>query len=75
MIWLTDRLADGWQMAPFHIVSSSPYHPHTVTVRAMLADMADFFTYSVYITKKQTAVRISLTDHSNRSMKRVMQII
>lgn len=59
MIWLTDRLADGWQMAPFHIVSSSPYHPHTMTVRAMLADMADFFTYLVYITKNKLRLELA----------------
>lgn len=39
-----DRLADGWQMPPFHTVSSSLYRPHTVTVTAMLADMVAFFT-------------------------------
>ena len=44
---LADRLVDN----PSSDLSSSPYRANTVCVTAKLEDMADFFTYLIYITK------------------------
>ena len=38
-------MVDGWKIHPCGMVSSSHYVVNSVSVMAMLGDMADFFTY------------------------------
>ena len=42
-------LADGWKIALSVKLSSSPYPIHHQPVTPFLEDMADFFTYKLYI--------------------------
>ena len=42
-------LEDGWKIALSDKLSSSPYPIHHQPVTPFLEDMADFFTYKLYI--------------------------
>ena len=42
-------LADGWKITLSDKLSSSPYPIHHQPVTPFLEDMADFFTYKLYI--------------------------
>ena len=42
-------LADGWKIALSVKLSSSPYPIHYQPITSFLEDMADFFTYKLYI--------------------------
>ena len=68
---LADRLVDIASSG----LSSSPYCAYPVCVTAKLEDMADFFTYLVYITKNKLRLEFASRIILIAVMKRVMQII
>lgn len=46
------KLEDGWKIALSFKLSSSPYHIHHQPITPFLEDMADFFTYSDFISAR-----------------------
>ena len=46
------KLEDGWKIALSFKLSSSHYHIHHQPITPFLEDMADFFTYSYFISAR-----------------------
>ena len=68
-------MEDGWKITHFLELSSSLYCSHHQPITPFLEDMADFFTYLVYITKNKLRLEFASRIILIAVMKRVMQII
>ena len=71
LLRLVDRLVDN----PIIELSASLYFAYIQRVMSKLEDMADFFTYLVYITKNKLRLEFASRIILIAVMKRVMQII
>lgn len=49
---MTIKMVDDWKIILSFKLSSSPYHIHHQPITPFLEDMADFFTYSGFISAR-----------------------